>query len=160
GHGGSGEGRRVPRKTSRLRAPCLDGMAGGLTSLMQKNWIPSRQQVAFAGRTAVAATLGLLCSILIGLHEPHWAALTVVSVGIPIRGDGLQKAFNRAIGTAIGAPIGLLLVFVTRGNAPLLVGLLAVWLAACVYAGLSLRNYRAYAAVLAGFTAVIIAMSL
>ncbi|WP_460900794.1 FUSC family protein [Paraburkholderia jirisanensis] len=122
-------------------------------------WIPSRSLVRFAGRTALAATLGLLCSILAGLHEPHWAAWTVVSVGIAVRGDGLQKSLNRAIGTVVGAPAGVLLVFVAQGSEPLLVGMLAVWLATCVYAGVLLRNYRAYAAVLAGYSAVIVAMS-
>jgi uncharacterized membrane protein YccC len=121
--------------------------------------MPSRNLVTFAGRAAVAATLGLLCSLLLGLHEPHWAAWTVVSVGIGIRGDSILKSINRAIGTAVGAAVGILLVFAAQGSDALLVGLLAVWLALCVYAGLSLRNFRAYAAVLAGYTAVILAMS-
>jgi uncharacterized membrane protein YccC len=127
---------------------------------MRSKWIPSHNLVMFAGRAALAATLALLCSLLLGLHEPHWAAWTAVSVGLPARGDGLLKSLNRAIGTAVGAPVGVLLVFAGHGNAPLLVGLLAAWLTVCVYAGLSLRHYRAYAAVLAGYSAVIIAMSL
>ncbi|MPW20655.1 FUSC family protein [Paraburkholderia sp. CNPSo 3157] len=127
---------------------------------MRSTWIPSRGLVTFAGRTALAAALGLLCAILAGLHEPHWAAWTVVSLALPARGDSLLKSLDRALGTAVGAPVGVLVVLVAHGNAPLLVGLLAVWLAACVYAGASLRNYRAYGAVLAGYSAVIIAMSL
>ncbi|AUT74953.1 Uncharacterized membrane protein YccC [Paraburkholderia hospita] len=127
---------------------------------MRSTWIPSRGLVMFAGRTALAAALGLLCSSLAGLHEPHWAAWTVVSLAIPARGDSLLKSLDRALGTAVGAPIGVLLVLVAHGSEPVLVGLLAAWLAACVYAGASLRNYRAYGAVLAGYSAVIIAMSL
>jgi uncharacterized membrane protein YccC len=123
-------------------------------------WMPSRSLLTYSGRVALAATLGLIVSILIGLHEPHWAAWTVVSVGNAVRGDGLLKSLHRAIGTAIGAPVGVLLIFVAHGNEPLLVGSLAVWLAACVYVGISMRNYRAYAAVLAGYSAAIIAMSL
>ncbi|HEY4352591.1 MAG TPA: FUSC family protein, partial [Paraburkholderia sp.] len=127
---------------------------------MRSKWIPSYKLVMFGGRTALAATLALLCSLLLGLHEPHWAAWTAVSVGLPTRGDGLLKSLNRAIGTAVGAPLGVLLVFAAHGSEPLLVGLLAAWLAMCVYAAFSLRHYRAYAAVLAGYSAVIIAMSL
>ncbi|MGE8164217.1 FUSC family protein [Paraburkholderia sp. NPDC080076] len=127
---------------------------------MRSKWIPSYSLVMFAGRAALAATLALVCSLLLGLHEPHWAAWTAVSVGLPARGDGLLKSLNRAIGTAIGAPTGVLLAFAAHGSEPLLVGLLAAWLAVSVYAGLSLRHYRAYAAVLAGYSAVIIAMSL
>jgi uncharacterized membrane protein YccC len=123
-------------------------------------WTPSRRLLTYSGRIALAATLGLIVSILIGLHEPHWAAWTVVSVGNAVRGDGLLKSLYRAIGTAIGAPVGVLLIFVAHGNEPLLVGSLAIWLAACVYVGISMRNYRAYAAVLAGYSAAIIAMSL
>jgi uncharacterized membrane protein YccC len=127
---------------------------------MRSTWMPSRTLVMFAGRTALAAVLALVCSIALGLHEPHWAAWTVVSVGLPSRGDGLQKSLNRAIGTIIGAAVGVLLVFAAHGDQPLLVGLLSAWLAVGVYAGITLRNYRAYAAVLAGYTAVILAMSL
>jgi uncharacterized membrane protein YccC len=123
-------------------------------------WTPSRSLLTYSGRTALAATLGLIVSILIGLHEPHWAGWTVVSVGNAVRGDGLLKSLYRAIGTAVGAPVGVLLIFVAQGNEPLLVGSLAVWLAVCVYVGVSMRNYRAYAAVLAGYSAAIIAMSL
>jgi uncharacterized membrane protein YccC len=123
-------------------------------------WMPSRSLLTYSGRIALAATLGLIVSIVIGLHEPHWAAWTVVSVGNAVRGDGLLKSLYRAIGTAIGAPAGLLLMFIAHGNEPLLVGALAIWLAACVYVGISMRNYRAYAAVLAGYSAAIIAMSL
>lgn len=127
---------------------------------MRAKWLPSYNVVMFAGRAALAATLALLCSLLLGLHEPHWAAWTAVSVGLPVRGDGLLKSLNRAIGTTIGAPTGVLLVFAAHGSQPLLVGLLAAWLTVSVYAGLSLRHFRAYAAVLAGYSAVIIAMSL
>ncbi|OUL77796.1 FUSC family protein [Paraburkholderia hospita] len=127
---------------------------------MRSKWVPSPRLLMFAGRIAFAAMLGLLCSILLGLHEPHWAAWTVVSVGLPARGDGLLKSLNRAVGTAVGAPVGVLLVVAAHDSEPLLVGLLAIWLAVCVYAGLSRRNYRAYATVLAGYSAVIVAMSL
>jgi uncharacterized membrane protein YccC len=123
-------------------------------------WMPSRSLLTYSGRIALAATLGLIVSILIGLHEPHWAAWTVVSVGNAVRGDGLLKSLFRAIGTAIGAPVGVLLTFIAHGYEPLLVGSLAIWLAVCVYAALAMRNYRAYAAVLAGYSAAIIAMSL
>ncbi|CAB3751013.1 FUSC family protein [Paraburkholderia humisilvae] len=119
----------------------------------------SRRLLTFSGRTALAATLALLCAILLGLHEPHWAAWTVVSVGNAARGDGLLKSFYRAIGTAVGAPAGVLLVFAAHGSEPWLIGLLAAWLAVCVYAGVASRNYRAYATVLAGYSAVIVAMS-
>src|SRR5689334_16801405 len=125
---------------------------------MRSTWIPSLSLVMFAARTALAAALGLLCAILAGLHEPHWAAWTVVSLAMPARGDSLLKSLDRALGTAVGAPVGVLLVLAAQGNAALLVGMLAAWLAACVYAGASLRNYRAYGAVLAGYSAVIIAM--
>jgi len=129
-------------------------------SRLRATWMPSRALVMFAGRTALAAVLALVCSIALGLHEPHWAAWTVVSVGLPTRGDGLLKSLNRAIGTTVGAPVGVLLVFASHGKPELLVGLLALWLATCVYVGITSRNYRAYAAVLAGYSAAIVAMSL
>ncbi|BAO92804.1 FUSC family protein [Caballeronia cordobensis] len=126
---------------------------------MSLTWSPSRNMLAFASRTAFAVVLALWCSSWFGLHEPHWAAWTVVSVSLPDRGDGLMKSLNRAIGTIVGAPVGVLLAFVARDSPTLLVALLGAWLAACVHIGMTSRNYRAYAGVLAGYTAVIVAMS-
>src|ERR1700755_2952895 len=55
-------------------------------------WTPSRSLLTYSGRIALAATLGLIVSILIGLHEPHWAAWTVVSVRNAVRGGRLLQA--------------------------------------------------------------------
>ena len=65
---------------------------------------------------AVRVSLGLLASILLttGIHLPHgeWASVTMLVVigGLQHHGNIGKKAAERAIGTLVGAGIGLLLV--------------------------------------------------
>ncbi|MBZ9783129.1 FUSC family protein [Pseudomonas sp. REP124] len=65
---------------------------------------------------AVRVSLGLLASILLttGIHLPHgeWASVTMLVVigGLQHHGNIGKKAAERAIGTLVGAAIGLLLV--------------------------------------------------
>jgi uncharacterized membrane protein YccC len=65
---------------------------------------------------AVRVSLGLLATILLttGIHLPHgeWASVTMLVVigGLQHHGNIGKKATERAIGTLIGAGVGLLLV--------------------------------------------------
>jgi len=65
---------------------------------------------------AVRVSLGLLASILLttGIHLPHgeWASVTMLVVigGLQHHGNIGKKAAERAIGTLLGAAIGLVLV--------------------------------------------------
>ncbi|WP_178117443.1 MULTISPECIES: FUSC family protein [unclassified Pseudomonas] len=65
---------------------------------------------------AVRVSLGLLATILLttGIHLPHgeWASVTMLVVigGLQHHGNIGKKAAERAIGTLIGAGVGLLLV--------------------------------------------------
>jgi uncharacterized membrane protein YccC len=65
---------------------------------------------------AVRVSLGLLASILLttGIHLPHgeWASVTMLVVigGLQHHGNIGKKAAERAIGTLVGAAVGLALV--------------------------------------------------
>ena len=65
---------------------------------------------------AVRVSLGLLASILLttGINLPHgeWASVTMLVVigGLPHHGNIGKKAAERAIGTLVGAAVGLVLV--------------------------------------------------
>ncbi|MNO86514.1 Inner membrane protein YeeA [compost metagenome] len=65
---------------------------------------------------AVRVSLGLLASILLttGIHLPHgeWASVTMLVVigGLQHHGNIGKKAAERAIGTLVGAAVGLVLV--------------------------------------------------
>jgi uncharacterized membrane protein YccC len=69
----------------------------------------------------------------------------------------LRKGWYRMIGTVVGAvAIVVLTACFPQDRGPFLVGL-ARWGAACALAATVLRNFAAYAAALAGYTAAIIA---
>lgn len=112
----------------------------------------------FAVHTTASAMLALTIAVVAGLPHPWWAAMTVWLVAQPTRGLFIERCAARLFGTAVGAAVGgaLLLVFVeTRGA---LILALTVWLAACAAVGAVLRHFRSYAAVLAGYTASIVAL--
>jgi uncharacterized membrane protein YccC len=69
----------------------------------------------------------------------------------------LRKSAPRLVGTAIGAFAMVLIAAASPQDRVGFLGGLAVWAALCGFAGALLRNFAAYAAGLAGFTAAIIA---
>jgi uncharacterized membrane protein YccC len=92
------------------------------------------------------------------LSEPSWAATTAALVCQPVLGASLRKSMFRMIGTVIGAiAIVILAALVRQDRVAFLVGL-ALWCAASAFVATILRNFAAYAAALAGYTAAIIAI--
>jgi hypothetical protein len=75
----------------------------------------------------------------------------------PHLGASLRKGWFRMIGTLVGAvAIVVLTACFPQERAAFLIGL-ALWGAACAFVATLLRNFAAYAAALAGYTAAIIA---
>ncbi|WP_404400859.1 FUSC family protein [Idiomarina seosinensis] len=112
----------------------------------------------FGFRTGLAACLSLLIAWSLGLEHPQWSAMTVWAVSQPTRGLLLEKAAYRALGTLIGTVIGMLLV-VTAGDNVLQLALgLTFWVAACVYVGNLLHGLISYGAILAGYSASMVAL--
>jgi len=119
---------------------------------------PPRSALLFALRTTVTALLALSVATLLGLKNPHWAAMTVIVVAQPTRGMVLAKGFYRAVGSLIGACVGVLLLLSLAQAQPLLILALAVWVGLCTAAVNLLRGFRSYGAVLAAITAALVAM--
>jgi uncharacterized membrane protein YccC len=90
--------------------------------------------------------------------DPKWAAITVWVVAQGNRGMSLSKSQYRILGTAMGAVVALALIGFFAQTPELFVLALATWIGLCTGVATSLRNFRAYAAVLAGYTAAIIAV--
>jgi len=114
----------------------------------------------FGLRLWAAACLALYAAFWLELDNAYWAAATAVIVCQPSLGASLRKGWFRLIGTVIGA----LAIVVLAGCFPqqriaFLTGL-AIWGAACCFVASLLRNFAAYAASLAGYTAAIIAIDL
>lgn len=119
---------------------------------------PSRPALAFALRTAAAALAALLAALALGLDNPHWAAMTVWIVAQPTRGMVVSKGLYRLAGTMAGS-MAAALIILGVGTAPLPLSLgLAAWVGLCAAASTVLRGFRAYGAVLAGYSAALVAV--
>ncbi|WP_176050048.1 FUSC family protein [Burkholderia sp. BCC1644] len=114
--------------------------------------------LAFALRNTAASLLALYIAFRMNLDDPKWAASTVWIVAQSSRGMGLSKSQYRILGTAVGAAVALALTGAFAQTPELFLPALAAWIGLCAGVATFQRNFRAYAAVLAGYTAAIIAM--
>jgi uncharacterized membrane protein YccC len=112
----------------------------------------------FGLRLWASVCLALYVAFWLELDNAYWAGTTAAIVCQPHLGASLRKGWYRMIGTVIGAvAIVVLTACFPQDRAPFLLGL-ALWGAACALVATLLRNFAAYAASLAGYTAAIIAM--
>jgi uncharacterized membrane protein YccC len=113
---------------------------------------------AFAIRIWIAVVIALCTSFWLQLDAPSSAALTVAILAEPTRGQALEKAAYRLIATIIGVAASIAIVSLLSQARDLILAAFAVWLGLCVYAAGLLDGYRAYAAVLSGYTVGLIAV--
>ncbi len=115
------------------------------------------QSLLFGLRLWASVCLALYVAFWLELDNAYWAGATAAIVCQPHLGASLRKGWFRMIGTIIGAvAIVVLTACFLQHRAPFLVGL-ALWGALCALVATLLRNFAAYAAALAGYTAAIIA---
>jgi Fusaric acid resistance protein family len=108
-------------------------------------------------RLWVAVCLALYVAFWLQLDNEYWAGVTVAITFESSLGASLRKVWFYVIGTVIGAvAIVALTACFPQDRFGFLIGL-ALWAAACVFVSTMLRNFAAFAAALAGFTAAIIA---
>jgi uncharacterized membrane protein YccC len=126
---------------------------------------PSRRRLdagwasaAFAARTTAAAQLALVAAWSLDLRHTHWAAMTVWLTAQPTRGLLLDKSVLRVVGTLFGAAVGFTLLALFPGHTVALVAGLTAWTALCAGASAFVRPARAYGIILAGYTAVMLAL--
>src|SRR5262249_32078978 len=101
--------------------------------------------------------LALYVAFWLELDNAYWAGTSAAIVCQPHLGASLRKGWYRMIGTLVGAvAIVVLTACFPQERAAFLIGL-ALWGAACAFVATVLRNFAAYAAALAGYTAAIIA---
>jgi uncharacterized membrane protein YccC len=111
----------------------------------------------FGLRLWTAVCLALYIAFWLELDNAYWAGTSAAIVCQPSLGASLRKGWFRMIGTAVGAvAIVLLTACFPQDRIGFLLGL-AFWGAACGLVATLLRNFAAYAAALAGYTAAIIA---
>ena len=133
-------------------------MAGSLRHLASPYQRYRHAQALHALRVALA----MLTTILItsGLHLPHgdWASVSMLIVigGIQHHGNIRKKATERALGTMLGAGLGLLFIVVHAafGSAWLTYGLLSLTAGVCAYYAIGRAGYIA---LLTAITVIIVA---
>src|SRR5262245_2558485 len=111
----------------------------------------------FGLRLWASVCLALYVAFWLELDNASWAGTSAAIVCQPHLGASLRKGWYRMIGTLVGAvAIVALTACFPQERAAFLIGL-ALWGAACAFVATLLRNFAAYAAALAGYTAAIIA---
>ncbi|MHA6674783.1 FUSC family protein [Enterobacter mori] len=110
----------------------------------------------YAAKSFAAAMLAYYLALSIGLERPSWAIITVYIVSQTSVGASLNRSLYRLAGTVVGACATVLIV-PTFANTPILCSVvLTGWIAFCLWLSLLERTPRAYAFVLAGYTASLI----
>lgn len=112
----------------------------------------------FAVRIWLAVIAALYVGFWLELEAASSAAVTVAILGLPSRGQVIEKAGFRLIATAVGLAASIAFVGVLAQSGALLLGVFAAWLAVCVYAVGLLDGNRAYAVALSGYTVAIVAI--
>jgi uncharacterized membrane protein YccC len=108
-------------------------------------------------RLATAVSLALLTAFYLQLDSPSWVGTSAAIVCQPIVGSSLLKGVFRMIGTVVGAVAAVLLTAVFPQDRAGFLFVMLVWASLCSFVSTLLRNFAAYAAMLAGWTLVIIA---
>ena len=111
----------------------------------------------FGLRLWASVCLALYVAFWLELDNAYWAGTSAAIVCQPHLGASLRKGWYRMIGTVVGAiAIVVLTACFPQDRAAFMVGL-ALWGAVCALVATVLRNFAAYSAALAGYTAAIIA---
>jgi uncharacterized membrane protein YccC len=108
--------------------------------------------------TFAAAMLALYVSFALELENPGSSVVTVLIVSSPLPGMVLSKGIWRMVGTLVGMLISIVLIARYAQAPDAFIIALGIWLGLCTYVSSLLRHFRAYAAVLAGYTISLVAL--
>jgi uncharacterized membrane protein YccC len=117
----------------------------------------SGEPLLFGLRLWASVCLALYVAFWLQLDTAYWAGTSAGVVCQPHLGASLRKGWFRMIGTLVGAVMIVVLTACFPQNRVGFLAGLALWGAVCAFGATLLRNFAAYAAALAGFTAAIIA---
>ena len=108
-------------------------------------------------RVWASVSLALYIAFWLELDAPFWAGTSAALVAQPTLGASMRKGWFRLIGTVVGATVIFLISACFPQERSLFLVSLGLWCAVCTLFSTLLRNFAAYAAALAGYTAVIVA---
>jgi uncharacterized membrane protein YccC len=112
----------------------------------------------FVAKAMLASFSALWLAFRLGLDAPYTALATTIILAMPSSGMVLEKAFYRFLGTLVGCSAALALVALFPQMPTVLFLGLALWVALCTGGAAMHRNQQSYSFVLAGYTAVMIAV--
>ena len=113
---------------------------------------------AFVCKALLTAFLALWLAYRLELPQPGTVLVTVFIVMQPQSGQVLAKSFYRIIGTLLGLSVMVLLIALFNQERVLFMLCLAIWIGLCTAGAARYRDFRGYACVLAGYTAVMIGL--
>lgn len=125
---------------------------------LQALFAPTSPALKFAIKTLLGGGVALWLALRWGLEQPAWALMTAFIVAQPLSGMVVQKGLARLAGTLVGTFMSVVFIGLFAQTPWLFLLTLALWLALCTAASTQLRSAWAYAFVLAGYTAAIIAL--
>ncbi|MBV8062621.1 MAG: FUSC family protein, partial [Nevskia sp.] len=138
-------------------APAAPASRGGALRQALSEWAGSEGRAwIFVAKTVCAALLALWIAFRLGFDSPRSAMLTVFIVAQPQTGLVLAKSFWRAIGTLVGCLATFVLVGAFSQERELFLLAMSIWVGLCTAGAALFRNFRAYAFILAGYTACLI----
>ncbi len=115
---------------------------------------------AFGIRVWIAVVVALYAGFWLELESPLSAAITVGILAVPTRGQALEKAGFRFLGTVIGVVASIALIGSLSQARDLFLLAFAAWVGVCVYVAALSDGFRAYGAVLSGYTVALVAIQM
>jgi uncharacterized membrane protein YccC len=113
--------------------------------------------MAYIARTLLAMAIALFAALWLQLSSPASAAVTVMIVANPSRGGIVSKGVWRIFGTVTGAVAAVVIMACFPQQPILFIIAFGFWLGVCTFVSSMVRHFRAYAAVLSGYTVALIA---
>lgn len=119
-------------------------------------WRTVAPTILYCLRTMTAVSIALYAAFALQLESPLSSVITVLIVANPVTGALISKSVWRLSGTVLGAAIAVLLM-ASLGQSPILFALVfSLFIGAACIASTLLRFFKAYGAVLAGYTIIIV----
>ncbi len=125
-----------------------------LKAFLQK---PTADELLFAFKCLLAASLALYIALKIGLPRPFWAPMATCIIAQSMTASSVfVRASSRLIGTLFGTVASVLLLVTFINYTFLLCFLIALWVGFCMYFSMLKRTTDSYVFIVAGFTVPVI----
>ncbi|MFT8808780.1 FUSC family protein [Gluconobacter sp.] len=138
-----------------MRNPLRQLFSFDRDSVRWRNFVST---AAFTARVFLAIGIALFLAFMIQLESPMSTVTTVLIVANPTVGALVSKSVWRMTGTVIGAALSTAVMAMFVQSAVLYFMVLSAFVGLACMTATCLRYFRAYAAVLAGYTIIIVAV--